>query len=199
MNRLNDGTGWILPPRCASRFTAGLLWKYGMVQFREHACTDEAKVKRIIMNIRHPITRFCSFYRLFHGRSQVKMEFEEYCLNLSQPEHGVNFSNTVGEDIPPDEDWIYPIPMYKYIEILASRNQKVDHFVRFEHLEDDLAAAGYPVLTHKNDKVEYESPDERPEDWLFHHPNYLGLLMQIYGKDCEMFNYDLESLYATVY
>jgi hypothetical protein len=189
MNRLEDGTGWILPPRCASRFTAELIWKYGMVSFREHGLDWAVRPTKVIMNIRHPVTRFCSFYRLFHGRSVEKMTFDDYVMNLANPIHHVSFTNTVLDVVESHEPWAYPVPLYRYTEELAEHALTVDHFVRFEHLEDDLAAAGYPVLTHKNDKIEYETPNVRPEDTLTN--DQLGLIWQLYKRDFEEFGYEV--------
>ncbi len=193
MNRLEDGTGWILPPRCASRFTAELLWKYGMVVFREHGLDPTVKPKKIVMSIRHPVTRFCSFYRLVYARSVAKMSFDAYMMNLVDPIHGVEFSNTVFDVIESGESWLYPVPLYIYTEELASLGWKVDQFVRFEHLEEDLEVAGYPVLSHKNDKIAYEQAEEVPEHIIFDSPDhteYLSLIHQIYERDFKEFGYE---------
>lgn len=190
MNRLDDGTGWILPPRCASRFTAELLWKYGMISFREHGIDASIKPKKLVMNIRHPVTRFCSFYRLFRDRSVQEMTFDDYIMNLVTNEHGAEFTNTVLDIIEPDEPWAYPVPLYRYTALLGFHDLKVDHFVRFEHLEEDLEAAGYPVLNHENNKIDYESSEERPEDTIWDNPDYLGLIHQLYERDFEEFGYE---------
>lgn len=199
MNRLMDGTGWILPPRCASRWTASLLWKYGLEIFSEHGIDPSIEVEKVVMNIRHPISRFGSWFRLMKSREGLpevmsSMSIGDYIENLVTAEYNPvftvnlrkeNYANFIAEKYAPT-DVLYPVPLYRYVEILG---RTPDHFVRVEHLEEDLEAAGYPIQDHEAPR-EKEAQLDFSYDDLVENDRWYNIIMAIYHKDLKLGNYD---------
>lgn len=155
MNIMPDGTGWILPPRCAARYTMGVMWKYGVLELSYHNLDPEIEVSRIIMNIRNPYTRLRSWLRLWNTTLREPISAVDYIENL----HFANRSKpkfvTIIED-PPNEPWRYPVPLSIYLKELRAFNKSVDYYVRQEHLEADLKAVGYDPrgYVYKSEPVE---------------------------------------------
>ena len=193
MNILSDDTGWILPPRCASRWTAGLLWKYGLVRFAEHHLLMDTPVKKIVMNVRDPIDRLGSYFRLLQSRDNIpehvrQMTIEDYVENLYTGEFEPYFTHVVVQVHPDSTTVPYPPPLYRYVDELESYwDRTPDHFVRVENIEEDCAAAGYPVRDHR-----FILPDHEKEieldftyDDMKNNQRMVNIILGIYERDLE--------------
>jgi hypothetical protein len=190
MNILQDGTAWILPPRTASRWTVSLLWKYGLIHFGGHKIDKgDDEPKKIVMNIRHPYSRFYSFWRMVTNRTVGGITLDDYIWNLIEEVVPIEFTSDVDwkEPLLPDL-FRYPVPLFVYTNTLHP--WKVDHFVRVEHMVKDLDAAGYPVRDHKwEPKGGYAPAQSTSYADMVANEKYLDVIDQFYKVDLAEFNY----------
>ena len=141
-----DKVGWILPPRCATRYTMGLMWKYGVQELSYHHMDPTVDVDIILMNIRNPYTRIRSWLRLWNTTLEEPISSYDYIMNLHTREfQAPQFVAVIEDPNGLKHPWKYPIPLTAYKNSLKSANRKVDFYIRQEHLEQDLEDAGYPV------------------------------------------------------
>lgn len=157
MNILPDGTGWILPPRCAARYTMGVLWRYGVEKLSYHDLVPNPDCKRIIMNIRNPFTRIRSWLRLWNTTLQEPIDSKTFIENLHSGSHGVQWVNIIDNPNSIYHPWKYVVPMSEYLRVLKEHNQSPDFYIRQEFLEEDMEAAGYPTMG-------YDYANEPPPD-----------------------------------
>jgi hypothetical protein len=185
MNLLQDGTAWILPSRCASRYTAGLLWKYGLTKFSGHGMDLDVEHKQIVMNVRNPVNRFVSFYRMVRNRTtKYELTLDDYFWNLIENVLPLQFTNDV-PDVIDDPMVRYPVPLVRYLDTMLPKYP--DHIVHVESIEEDLDAAGYPVLDYTDDRS-YE-PDGISASDVMQDKRYMEILHQFYDRDYTSFGY----------
>lgn len=213
MNILPNNVGWILPPRCAARYTMGVLWRYGVEKLSYHDLNPDADVDYIVMNIRNPFSRIRSWLRLWNTTLQEPISAKEYIENLHYNHHGVSWVNKIenpnGKHLP----WKYLTPMSEYLRVLGTHNRKPDAFVRLEHLEDDMASIGYPTQGYDyakeppptesaasnnmkfaiSPKDTLWEPGDGQEDKEFYleNPHCADIIATYYAFDFEAFGYSL--------
>lgn len=168
MNIMPGKVGWILPPRCAARYTMGLLWKYGIEEMSYHHMDPSVDVDRIIMNIRNPYTRIRSWLRLWNTTLKEPISALDYITNLhtaefQRPQFVTIIENPNGRDFP----WKYPAPLFAYANELSQKKRKVDAYIRQEHLEDDLEDAGYPIKDYVFTDEGYKRIPESEADYAY--------------------------------
>lgn len=202
MNLLPDGTGWILPPRCAARYTMQIMWKYGVTNFSYHDMDPECDVSRIIMNVRNPYTRLRSWLRLWNTTIEEPIDAREYILNLHyQESSGVQFVNKIENPNKRDLPWKYIVPMTAYLNSLHNFNKHPDIFLHQENLEADMKKAGYENLD-PNDPNNWEPGDDSTDhDFYANNPDCAEIVRTYYLPDFENFGYSLDpeemSLYSS--
>lgn len=202
MNIMPNGTGWILPPRCAARYTMGVMWKYGVEKLTYHDMDDpDDDVKSIIMNIRNPFTRIRSWLRLWNTTLEEPLDAAMFIGNLHTQEfQRVQFVNKIENPNDVDHPWKYVIPLTNYMTVLRQCKRKVNYFVRQEHLEDDLAKVGYPI--HGNEIVEmpdspvknkWEPGDGQLDiDFYANNPFCVDVVRAYYKDDFEILGYSMD-------
>lgn len=151
-----------------------------MTKFAGHGfdVKDITKVEKVYMNVRHPVTRLASWYRLLKVNSP-ELNFNDWIRHLVTGD--CKFTNNI---VSADTN-IFPVPMYRYIDMLGDMP---DALVRIESLEEDLEAVGFPIRNH-----EFDSPKEPQIDFtydeLLAHEYYCDIIHAVYGRDFEVFNY----------
>lgn len=153
MNILPDGTGWILPPRCAARYTMGLMWRYGLERIAYHGVDIDIAPTRILMNIRNPYSRIRSWLRLWNATMLHQVDPVEYFNNLHTGIHGCKWVDVVEEPNDLEHHWKYPVPLCRYPHIIENemevKGQVIEAYVRQEHMEEDLERVGYPIRNYE--------------------------------------------------
>ncbi len=157
MNILPDGTGWILPPRCAARYTLGVLWRYGVTNISYHEMDPEAPVTKIVMNVRNPYTRLRSWLRLWNTTLSPTVSSQAYIENLHTLEWSlIKIVTKIENPNGLNHLWKYPMPLNRYRAILKDYGKEIDFLVRNEHYEEDMTAADYPTLDYKYTAKEFK-------------------------------------------
>ena len=190
MNILQDGSAWILPPRCAARYVMGILWKYGLKTVSYHDLNPTVEHTKIIMLIRNPYTRLRSWLRLWNTTLETPIDSEEYIHNLHSGKHGIKFVNKIDNPNTVNEPWKYPVPLSNYIKRLDTHGLSVDHFVRQECLLEDMDFIGYPIIDDTHMNTSWEPGDGLTDkEFYLHHPYCWEIAAAYYGNDFEQFGY----------
>lgn len=186
MNIMPDGTGFILPPRCAARHTLRVLWKYGIQHIAYHNIDVTQNPKKVVMLIRNPATRLLSWLRLWNSTLTVDIDACTYIANLHEPVHGVQFVDQISQPNSVDYPWKYPIPLSNYLRVLESYGlPQPTHYVRVENYEEDMEACGFPVRD-----------VERTHNW---EPNTEGISDKKFLKKNSYFNKVIQTYYESDY
>ena len=175
MNQLVNGTTFILPPRCACRFTLALLWKYGLEEMSYHHFLPEELRQNsspVYMNIRNPYTRLRSWWRLYNTLDMPtgidddsrQISFEDYIRNLHTQEYAKPKFVLIVDEHDRRKEWWYPIPMTNYLLEADKMNIKIDAFIRQECLAADLERVGYPVKDFEYKQIKYIQPPDKDFD-----------------------------------
>jgi len=138
----------------------GVLWRYGVQHLTYHDIVPEITVSQIIMNIRNPFSRIRSWLRLWNTTLPSPISAKDFIENLHTGEHGVSWVNII--DVPNGvrHPWKYVVPLHYYTDQLALHGKAVNHFIRQEHLEEDMEAAGYPTMGYDYDHTIINPPTD---------------------------------------
>jgi len=195
MNILPNGTQWALPPRTAARYTANILWHYGLDNFSGHEI-DFSKLpdaRRLIMNVRNPFTRFRSWWRIYNDRLHNKISCEDYILNLHSADLPVTYTYLV-DGVESGLEYKYPIPLHFWYDSIRDIQPTMTiELVAQEQILDDLIRVGYPDKNKtEHDKASWEDRhSDKVTDWAWYkdRPACAEIVWTYYETDFSLFKY----------